>query len=259
MSPDGWVYIQDMARLVKPERRNVAWTKELLVASLIEIGLEICGSFDLVSHSGKPHAFGIMCRNSLKPKIADSRSIIARHRSNQSAKLLSELSKITRGVDHVDELIILQHEFSCLEVQLSDAHFTKLPQGHDSSFEKIGIPIRPPVEDQLEYACSLSGLVSQKSGMIAIMSSKRLLDLPKLIGSAKHQIRFGGYSNRPLFLSEGNILALGTAIRTGAVVRVMVVAAECAVAQLRADGRIKNADGFLADIGKQSLEAGTSS
>jgi hypothetical protein len=62
----------------------------------------------------------------------------------------------------------LQHEFSCLEVQLINAGFTKITKVHEESFERIRVPIRAPTEN--EYACVTSDTISQKTGLLGLIA-----------------------------------------------------------------------------------------
>lgn len=247
------VYIQDMARLPKPERRNVPWTRELLETALRDIGFDICGAFDLTSHSGTPW-FTLLIRNPSQTTTMASGPVLAKARSTQSSNLLGELRAISKGYENVDKLILLQHEFSCLEVQLINAEFTQITKVHDESFERIGVPIRAP--SQNEYAFATSDTISQKTGLLGLIASKRLLDFPTLISSAQKQIAFGGYSNRPLFRSSANITSLESAITGGAIVRVMIVSPDSIVARLRSEEPIyANPSKFLTDI-RETIDHG---
>jgi hypothetical protein len=251
------VYIQDMARLTKPERRNVAWTKDLLHACLEEYGFEVSGGLKLPSHGGTPW-FAMLCRSRQGEPIPRGVDGVARHRLKQFHEIAEQLNDIGVGFDNVDELLTLQQEFGSLGVQLRNTNWLPTAPNHEPTLEKLGIPTRTPSKEQLEYACAAGDSIAGKSGLIAMISNKRLLDFPTLIRSAKKQLAFGGYSNRPLFLHEANVQALIEAIASGTRVRVMLVDPHCSVAQLRAEEPIYSApEAFLYDI-QQTINGGKS-
>lgn len=248
LQPNSQIYIQDMAQLRMPERGNVPWSRDLLERCLHSIGFKVRG-FDLPSHSGVLW-YAILCQSvQVDGSGMDCLESIVAQRKVQFEGILGKLKELTRSPENSDELVTLEHEFSCLSVQLDAAVPGLSPISYEPRLGTMRIPTRSPNEEHLEYACSTGKVVSAKSGLIAMISSKQLLDFPKLFASATSQLAFGGYSNRPLFSSVANITALKTAMSVGAHVRVMVVDPISDAARLRSMEPVyTNPDGFLGDI-----------
>lgn len=241
------LYIQDMGRLTKPERGNVAWTRDLLEECLTEIGFDVRG-FTLFGRSGTPW-FALLCQKRQHSSSVDCLISIARRRAAQLENIAATLKDTLKYWDKTDELLLLQHEYSSLAIQLNEAHWIPSPRYHEPILSAMRIPIKAMNDQQLDYACVVPDSVSVRCGLIAFISSKNLLDFPKLLSASTEQIAFGGYSNRPLFLNERNIIALETAIRAGTRVSVMVIDPASDSARMRAEEPIYDDPAhFFADI-----------
>lgn len=254
MKQGSHLYIQDMARLAKPERGNVAWPRDLLQECLEEIGFETRG-FDLPSHGGTPW-FGLLCRRVNRLSATDLRATIARRRAIQLERIAAELKEAAKQWDRTDQLLLSQHEYSSLALQLDDAHWTAGPRLQEPALEAVGVPVVTPKDAQVEFACALADNVSVRSGLIAFLSTKSLLDFPKLIGSARSHVHFGGYSNRPLFRNDGNLDALERAIRAGSQVAILVVDPDSDAARYRAAEPIYDEARHLINDIRQTIEDG---
>jgi hypothetical protein len=254
LSPSTLIYIQDMARLAKPERGNVGWNKDLLVKCLEELNFK-AASFDLISYGGVPW-FSIICSVSLEPSEINVQKIVAKYRTTQLEMIETQVIDASQDWENTTELLLLQHEFTSLALQLRRAGSLPYNTELEPSLQKMNIPTSKPQSSQFEYTCTMGPAVSSNSGLIAMISNKNLLDFPALISSAKKIISFGGYSNRPLFLSINNKIALNKAILKGVIINVLVVDPASRPARLRAEEPIYDSpEQFIINI-ETTIELG---
>ena len=248
LKPESHIYVQEMSELRIPERGNAPWSRDLLEECLQKAGFNIWG-FDLRSHSGILW-YAIICqRRERETSYADCLESVVSSRKTQADRILTRLMQLTKSPQNSDELVALEHEYSCISVQLRAATPTSLPESHEPRLEAMRIPTRVPVEEHLEFVCPVASSVSSKTGLIAVISSKQLLDFPKLFASATTQLCFGGYSNRLLFQSDANLDALKAAMLAGTHIRVMVVDPSSEAARLRSIEPIyAHSDKFIAEI-----------
>jgi len=178
LKPESHIYVQEMSELRIPERGNAPWSRDLLEECLQKAGFNIWG-FDLRSHSGILW-YAIICqRRERETSYADCLESVVSSRKTQADRILTRLMQLTKSPQNSDELVALEHEYSCISVQLRAATPTSLPESHEPRLEAMRIPTRVPVEEHLEFVCPVASSVSSKTGLIAVISSKQLLDFPK--------------------------------------------------------------------------------
>ncbi|AEW01131.1 hypothetical protein A4D02_14310 [Niastella koreensis] len=225
------IYIQDMARLPKQERGNAAWSFELLKQCLEEMGFTVSGH-QLYSHSGIPW-FSMNCQLPTSKKDANMLDIIAKYRSKQLTDIRNKGKELTKVFENTSEIISLSLDCLALDVQLDEiGWFNDSPT---VSLKDLNIPLTALSKSPTEYAAMTNAEIASPSGLVAMLSTKNMLDFPTLIKNAKEEISFGGYSNRPLFLKIENKTALKEAIGKGIKVKVLVVNPQSTAAQLRAN------------------------
>lgn len=250
LSPECIIYIQDMQKLSKPERANIGWDKDILLKCLGEIGFQT-HDYLLKSHSGVPW-FTFSCKllaGMKNVKQKDVQHIIATHRFEQLSKIEEVIKETTTFWEKSEELIILHNEFVSLCIQLRKVGWLKDSPHLEPSFEQINIPVKEPDPTLFQYACATSDNVSQNSGLIAMISSKYLLDFPTLISSARKSVSFGGYSNRHLFQKQDNLVAIKSAIQAGVEVAILIVDPDSQAALLRAQEPLyENPEAFIGSI-----------
>ena len=244
------IYIQDMQKLPDAERENVGWEKSILKECLDSIGFRVV-DFDLMSHGGTPW-FAFLCK--LKPDSLDLdfesiQNIIATHREKQFNNIEKQVHNLTKHWEKTTELLKLQNEYTSLSIQLRSVGRLSSSPTLEPSLQKLKIPVKQPRTSGFEYACATSQSVASISGLIAMISSKRLLDFPTLIASAEKNISFGGYSNRSLFRKDENVNALKKAILSGVVLQVLVVNPSSQAAYLRSmEPLYESPDYFISTI-----------
>jgi hypothetical protein len=235
------VLIQDIERLSKPERGNVAWERQGIEAALQEIGFTNVGSFGLTSRAGTPWY-------SLSASVATTRSetaslpILKMTRERQNERILKLLEPLRKNHDEgtAAEYALLTHEHTSLTGQLMEA------ASRTSSTDEDVRGLAPAVEGS-KPGC----------GLVEVLPSKQTLNFPELFASARHRLWFAGYSNRLLFQSGENCVSLTGAIGRAVDVRVLVTDPDSRWADLRSQDPIYENPNLLIDDIHRTIRLGS--
>ncbi|MDQ3776614.1 MAG: hypothetical protein M3461_20800 [Pseudomonadota bacterium] len=249
---DASIYIQDMARLATPERGNVGWDLDLLEGCLGDLGFKVI-SFPQVSYGGVPW-FAMDLRVIDRTERNDHQRLCAA-RSEQLDRIAVKLSEAGDDYTRTSELMLLQHEYTTLALQLRKAGWSDGARHRRApALGSLSIPLHPFASD-LDYACQTPE-ASSVSGLVAMLSSKRLIDFPRLIATATRDICFGGYSNRLLFVRDENRAALRQALSRCVAVRVVVADPRSCAAALRSQEPVYANPGELLGAIGETIERG---
>jgi hypothetical protein len=239
-------YLQDIELLPTAERGRAGWERESLLALLQEVGFSVT-AMSQVSFGGTPwfSMVAIPTGRSLPVKDAVKRTI--HYRDAQRGKLLNAIRRLSDKTDPetAPDYVILADHITSISMQL---HALGVATVLTPTLGDLDIPLSPVVSP-IDYAGELAAGKARESGLVAVLSSKSLIDMPALLRTCKDAVLFEGYSNRALFRRDENIAALQDILSAGRSVRILVVDPTSTVADLRSrEPAYKNENDFREDL-----------
>jgi ubiquinone/menaquinone biosynthesis C-methylase UbiE len=210
----GQVYLQDIVSLPQGEHENVGWPPHLLREVVDAVGFECGVPAMFKSRSGTQwFTFILKEKGGRIPSLAQAAKLVANARERQRQDHTAKLAELKSGEDTLAEYFILNTEVASLGVQLLRYHSSALTAAKTEIIP--GIPLLAFPLTPLDYAEPVPPSQRSRAGLRGILSSKRLIDLPTLLGTAHARLWFAGYSERLLF----NVPEIKAALRNAAVER----------------------------------------
>jgi hypothetical protein len=228
----GQIYLQDIVSLPKGEHENVGWPPELLGEVLDAFGFERGTPVPFKSRSGtRWYTFILKEKGGRIPNLAQAAKLVADARERQRQHHTEKLAELKSGEDTLAEYFILNTEVASLGVQLLRYH-SLAPTGAKTEIIR-GIPLLTFPATPLDYAEPMQPSPRSKAGLLGILSSKRLVDLPALLGTANARLWFAGYSERLLFNVPEIRASLREAVERRVDTRILLVHPDSAAALAR--------------------------
>ncbi|MCK4731072.1 MAG: class I SAM-dependent methyltransferase [Methanophagales archaeon] len=252
------VYIQDMEILRGPERANAGWDPHIFKEIFTILGIK-SRLVPRKSHSGTPWFTIILNPNTNQIDLDKAVQICAQARKRQLRQIATKLKGVVHGEygeDTLPEYLSLTNEYAGIGLQLQDVKPSYLPQPLQfSALKDLNSPLRYPLGD-FDFAERVSDEVTKKSGLIAILSRKGIIDFPKMIANCKEFTYFLGYSLHSLFGTEEDRETLHLMVKSGKRLYVLVTDPDSDTARIRAHEPIYgNHHKLLEDI-HETIEAG---
>jgi hypothetical protein len=252
------IYIQDIENLSHPERAKAGWYLHLFQEFFSNLGIK-SRKVQRNSYSGTPWFTLILEPNSTSIDLDKAVDICAQARYRQFSQIATKLKRVVQGEygeDTLPEYLSLTNEYAGIGLQLQDVKPSYLPQPLQfSALKDLNSPLRDSLGD-FDFAERVSDEVTKKSGLIAILSRKGIIDFPKMIANCKEFTYFVGYSLHSLFGTEEDRETLHLMVRTGKRLYILVTDPDSDTARIRAQEPIYgNHHKLLEDI-HETIEAG---
>jgi hypothetical protein len=233
LAVDCEIYVQDMINLPRPEIGRAGWLPEIFAEVMSALGLQT-NFFQQMSYGGTNwFAAAIRPKGQIITET-DAERAFADGRSKQRDVLAARLADL-HDAEKPDfaEIVRLNGEIGSIAAQLVRYHPRAVAVR--SSCDAVVLPTVPTDSfGPYDYALTLPHAVTAKTGLEAILSNKRLIELGTLIASAKHHVMMMGYSQRSLFTEPVNVSTLADAAIRGIAIRVVVASPDGPVARIRA-------------------------
>lgn len=221
------LYIQDIVNLPSGERARVGWHPDLLANVLMIVGFNCTSPVALDSKSGTQW-FTIIGRKNLK-HFANQETIersVASSRTTQRERIIEKLNALSATSDEATttQYVILQTEEAAISTQLQQySYFISQRTRITPSYVVAGgVPLVKIPDTKLEFLEEYPKTDS-RSGLVAILSSKNLIDIPALIRTSETRAYFAGYSQRSLFQSQPTQAAIIESHKKGVDFKVLLV------------------------------------
>lgn len=237
LTAESELYVQDIETLTWGERGKVGWDPALLREVLSRVGFDCTEPVRRAGKSGT-RWFSLIARRVRAPaSLATVERFVADARERQRQRLIADLQALnaTPNEHTTPDYLILQAAEASLSTLLQQWNYEKDAVPPPEVQIVAGIPLVAIPLTSVDYAVEVMGQPAERSGLVAIISSKNRLDFPGMIAACRERVYFAGYSQRSLMLSEGNRLALGTALQAGADVHVLVCDPNSRAAAARAE------------------------
>jgi len=222
------LYIQDMTTLPEHERGNAGWAPDLLGEFMSEVGID-SSLTSLESHGGTEW---FILKANLPGTVTDLDQIEKKcgyRRQKQHDNLLGEANELQEKIDEESavRLIQLQGDITSISVQLMrwkiDSGIESQPASSLADFTSMGIYIRTEELGAHDFCIKIQDDIFNKTGQLALLSGKSIIDFPKLYRSCKRELLFSGYSLKPLFSKHENYSAIQSLLQNGIPVRILLV------------------------------------
>lgn len=229
------IYIQDIETLSHPERIRAGWDPHIFQEFLIRLGLKNRKVLR-ESYSGIPWFTMILEPSSISIDLNKAVEFCVQARDKQYYQIANKLKlyKDEYGGDTVTEFLSLLNEYAAIGVQLQEEKTSYLPQPNQlSALNDLNTPLRYPLGD-FDFAERVSDEVTKKSGLIAILSRKGIIDFPKLISNCKEFAYFSGYSQHSLFKTEEDRDSIHLMVKSGKRLYILATDPDSDIARIRA-------------------------
>lgn len=215
------IYLQDLVFLPEGERVNTGWPPEILKELLKKLGFRCSYPVSQRSKSGTPWYTFILTDNAEAAVLGGvpAAELVLRAREEQYRLRIDELSALDDSEQTLAQYVVLADEVASLGVQI--ANYSKAAGFGTRGTSIAGIPVRAIAGSGFDYAEEMAS-ANPVSGLRAILSSKRLIDLPALIASSHTRLWFMGYSQRILFSGGEMRDAVKAAVVRGVDVRILL-------------------------------------
>jgi hypothetical protein len=231
LKPETTVYIQDMVNLPRLERGRAGWLADSLAGALREIGQEV-SYLPQTSYSGTEW-FSLTLRT--KP-VTDNEAVLRAFvsaRSNQKKKLTETLASVIE-LKTTDAARITQLNNDIASIELQIFRLSGSSEQANAVRSELDVPLIPRATfGPYDAADGIEGAAQVNSGLVGVLSNKRLLDFPELLSGARQRVAMLGYSVRSLFENAASSDALKTAIMSGAVARLLIASPTSPAVKLR--------------------------
>jgi hypothetical protein len=233
------LYIQDVTTLPKHERGNAGWAAETLSEFLAAIGMKA----SVAKQESYQGTAWFIVRTKLPGTVHDVQRIeehCAVCRQKQYDEMLRETETLNQLTDEASALRLIQLQGDCTSISLQIRQW-EVKKGRGAavvdsftSLAQKGVHVAVDKLSASDFAIEVPSDVYAKTGLIAILSSKAILDFPTLYRSCRSELLFSGYSQRLLFATDGNRESLRSLVNSGRRVRILLVDPKSEPAALRA-------------------------
>ena len=227
--PQTELYVQDMVNLPRGERARVGWAPDLFYGVLRAAGFE-CPEPVCLTSKGGTNWFALLGRQNSEqpPTLTTIEQAIVTARSKQREEITEQLQALSATSDEATtpEYVILQAEEAAISTQLQQYSYNTVRQRkkHAAKHMLAGvIPLASLPSTKLDYAEEVTDVALSRSGLVAVLSSKNLIDFPALLAGCKDRAYFMGYSQRSLFQNQPTSEAVVKALGNGADFKVLLV------------------------------------
>lgn len=252
--PQTDLYIQDIVNLPRGERARVGWYPDLLYKVLCYAGFHCSEPVCLPSFHGTKW-FTLLAHQSSEPPppLTKIEEVVASERSTQRERIADRLHALsaTSNEATTPEYVMLQTEEATISTQLQQYSYVLRERSKTFAQPLLAgaLPLASLPSTEVDYAEEVTDTATYRSGLVAVLSSKNLIDFPTLLASFRHRAYFMGYSQKSLLKSQQIKEALLKSLENGTDIRILLVSpdSEVTMARARSLAHVSHED-LLADI-----------
>lgn len=188
LEPETMIYIQDMQRLPRAERGNAGWDAERFADLLRGLNMNP-QQFELASHGGTRWFALIAAPTGQRTSQKEAALACAEQRRLQKRQMVLEIEQLNLAYNEetAPDVQVLSIELSNIELQLG--RHDRLHDAANSVLSGLDIggavvPLYPSSDKQgFSVAVDRDALMSD-TGVVAVLKTKDVIDIPKLIENA---------------------------------------------------------------------------